>query len=127
MAHLRCLALVLLTMLCLASESKRELPAMLPPAITRFGPVQVISIGAQPKKVWKHCHDPDEHWERLAGQDLTRFRAEADEVVRVRRYDHLKLPALSGEAKLRAHRVLCRHHDDYYGPIYLAELSSSET
>src|SRR4051794_9448531 len=82
------------------------------------------SIRPQPKKVWRHFHDPSEHWERLVGQDLARLRAEADEVVGARRHDQEELLALSGRVKRRAHEVLCRHHDEHYGPIYLAELSS---
>jgi hypothetical protein len=81
----------------------------------------------QPKKVWKHFHDPAEHWERLAGQDLTGLRLEAEELVGVLRSAQLELPDLPGQRKLRAHEALRRHHDDYYGSIYLTELSSHET
>jgi hypothetical protein len=100
---------------------------MLSPALTRFGKVEAISAGRQPKKVWKHFHDPAEHWERLAGQDLTGLRLEAEELVGVLRFDQRDLPDLSGQRKRRAHEALRRHHDDHYGPIYLTELSSHET
>lgn len=100
---------------------------MLSPAITRFGKVEAIEARHQPKKVWKHFHDPAEHWDRLAGQDLTGLRLEAEELVGELRFDQPELPDLSGQRKLRAHEVLRRHHDDYYGPIYLTELSSHET
>ncbi len=99
----------------------------LSPALTRFGKVEAIEERHQPKKVWKHFHDPAEHWERLAGQDLTGLRLEAEELVGVLRSAQLELPDLPGQRKLRAHEALRRHHDDYYGSIYLTELSSHET
>jgi len=97
------------------------------PALTRFGKVEAIEVRHQPKKVWKHFHDPAEQWERLAGQDLTGLRLEAEELVGVLRSAQLELPDLPGQRKLRAHEALRRHHDDYYGSIYLTELSSHET
>src|SRR5947208_3653517 len=100
---------------------------MLSPALTRFGKVEAIEARHQPTKVWKHFHDPAEHWDRLAGQDLTDLRLEAEQLVGALRFDRLELPDLSGQRKLRAHEALRRHHDDHYGPIYLTELSSRET
>jgi hypothetical protein len=96
-------------------------------ATTKLGPVGPMPRHVQPKKAWKHFHDPAEHWERLAAQDLSALRAEADRAAGVSRYDHPDLPALNGPARRAVDEVLWRHHDGLYGPIYLTELAAPGT
>ena len=112
---------------CARDGEGRLTRPMRAPALTRFGKVEAIEARHQPTKAWKHFHDPAEHWERLAEQDLTDLHLEAEHLIGAQRFEQPALPDLSGQRKHRAHEALRRHHDNHYAPIYLTELSSRET
>lgn len=81
----------------------------------------------QPKKVWKHFYDDVEAWDCICEANVDALRATAERQLRVQRNSQPDLPWIDPGEWPAARLLLCGHHDDAYGPTYLAELERRET
>lgn len=88
-----------------------------------LGPVLWLAVDVQASKVWKHFYSRTESWHRVAAADPAQLRRPVEALLGTTRCDSEKLPW----TWLRAEKLLAVHHDDIYGPAYMAELAEPGT